>query len=132
MNTTETTNRFFTVADELDDGTVLPIAPGERLWKLYFLRPAAKSGGEHIEHRIYTKEQADGLLALASYTLRLMPSGVRVHSGLARAHAIPEDTLNQLIWNVVRESGIGPDELEVVDLTGLADFNAQLDFLYEQ
>ncbi len=131
MNTTETTSRFSTVADELDDGTVLPISPGERLWKLYFLRPTTTSD-ERIEHRIYTKEQADGLLALASYTLRLTRPGTQVRIGLARAHAIPEDTLNQLIWNVVRESGIGPDELEVVDLTELADFKTQLDFLYKQ
>lgn len=131
MNTAATQTRFFTVADELGDSSVLPIEPGERLWKLYFLRPAATSS-ERVEHRIYTKEQADGLLALASYTLRFPASGAPVRTSLARARAIPEDTLNHLIWNVVRESGIGPDELEVVDLTGLDDFDAQLHVLRER
>ena len=91
--------------------TFLRLEAGERLWKLYFLRPAW-GRDERVEHRIYTKLQVDGRIGLVSYNFRMPPGSRPVKSALAYARDIPEATLNQLIWNVVRQSQVGPDELE--------------------
>ena len=113
------------VFPDLVGGTLLRLKEGERLWKLYFLRPAW-GRDERIEHRIYTKLQADGRLGLVSYSFRMPPGQRPIKSNVAYARDIPEDTLNQIIWNVVRKSQIGPDELEVVDLSGQSSFEMQL------
>ena len=113
------------VLADLADGAILRLEPDERLWKLYFLRPA-QGRDQQIEHRIYTKLQADGQIGLVSYTLRALPGSQPVKTGLATARDILETTLNQLIWNVVRQSQIGPDELEIIDLSEFASFEAQM------
>jgi hypothetical protein len=116
------------VLAELAAGSVLRMAPDERLWKLYFLRPA--SGRDvRVEHRIYTKLQGDGRIGLVSYNVSVARGSPPARSNLAVVRDIPEATLNQLIWNVVRQSQIGPDELEVVDLTGFDSFAAQITHL---
>ncbi len=120
-----TNTRYAGVLPDLASGSVLPMEPGERLWKLYFLCPSS-GRDERIEHRIYTKLQSDGRIGLVSYTVSLAPGNQPARSSLAAVRDIPETTLNQLIWNVVRQSRIGPDELEVVDLTGFDSFEAQI------
>jgi hypothetical protein len=113
---------------DLVGGSLLQMAAGERLWKLYFLRPAW-GRDERVEHRIYTKEEAGGAITLVSYTFR-MPRGSRpIKQNLAIAREIAKDTLNQVIWNVVRSTQIGPDELEVIDLSRFATFEEQVHFL---
>lgn len=110
---------------DLVGGTLLRLEEGERLWKLYFLRPSW-GRDERIEHRIYTKLQADGKLGLVSYSFRMPPGQRPSKSDVAYARDIPEDTLNEIIWNVVRKSEIGPEELEVIDLSGHPSFEIQL------
>lgn len=110
---------------KLINGLQLRLQAGERLWKLYFLRPA-RGRDQRVEHHIYTKEQADGRITLVSYNLHCTDGGQPVISGLARAKDIPKEALNQVIWNVVRKSQIGPDELEVVDLSDLATVDEQV------
>lgn len=113
---------------DLVGNALFRLEPDERLWKLYFLRPARRRD-ERVEHRIYTKEQADGKIGLVSYNYR-MPSGQPpTKSGLASARDIPKDTLNQIIWKVVRETRLGPEELEIIDLTDFATFEEQLTHL---
>jgi hypothetical protein len=116
------------VFPDLVGGSILRLEAGERLWKLYFLRPAS-GRDERVEHRIYTKRQVDGQIGLVSYNFRMPPGSRPVKSALAYARDIPEATLNQLIWNVVRQSQIGPDELEIVDLTEFDSFEAQIEHL---
>ena len=113
------------VFPDLVGGSILRLEPGERLWKLYFLRPAW-GRDERVEHRIYTKLQSDGLIGLVSYNFKMPPGKRPIKTGLATARDIPEATLNQLIWNVVRQSQIGPDELEIVDLSEFDSFEAQI------
>jgi hypothetical protein len=116
------------VFPDLVGGSLLSLDADERLWKLYFLRPAW-GREERVEHRIFTKEQADGRITLVSYNFRMPPGERPVKSGLAVARDIPEETLNQVVWKVVRETGIGPEELEVIDLSGFATFEEQVRFL---
>jgi hypothetical protein len=120
--------RYPGVFPDLVGGSLLSLDADERLWKLYFLRPAW-GRDERVEHRIYTKVQADGRITLVSYNFRMPPGGRPVKSGLAVARDVPEDTLNQVVWNVVRQTGIGPEELEVIDLSRFATFEEQLRYL---
>lgn len=110
---------------DLSDGSLLQILQGERLWKLYFLRPA-QARRERVEHRIYTKEQVDGRIGLVSYSLRILIDSRPSRSQIAVAHDIPKDALNQLIWNVVRQCEIGPDELEIIDLSSFPTLAEQM------
>jgi hypothetical protein len=113
------------VFPDLVDGSLLRLEPNERLWKLYFLRPGW--GREaRVEHRIYTKEQADGRISLVSYNFSMPPGNRPTKSNAAFAKDIPKDTLNEIIWNVVRKSQIGPEELEVVDLSNVGTFEEQI------
>lgn len=111
--------------DDLAGDSLLHLQAGERLWKLYFLRPAW-GRDQHVEHRIYTKEQADGRITLLSYTLSMPDGSETVRGNMAVARDIPKDTLNQVIWNVVRQSQLSPEELEVIDLSVCATFADQL------
>ena len=116
------------VFPDLVDGSLLRLEAGERLWKLYFLRPAW-GRDDRVEHRIYTKEQRDGRIGLVSYNFRL-PRGSRpVKTNLTYAKDIPKDTLNQIIWNVVRQSKIGPEEFEIVDLSQFETFEEQVNHM---
>lgn len=127
---TSTTIQYPGLLADLAGDTLLKLKAGERLWKLYFLRPASDRD-EQVEHRIYTKEQVDGRIGLASYTFRPAPGGATPRTNLAYAKDIPEEALNQLIWNVVRQIKLRPEELEIIDLTEMADVAEQLDFLQE-
>ena len=119
------------VLNELAAGVVLRMEPDERLWKLYFLRPATGRAAR-VEHRIYTKLQINGRMGLVSYSVGgATQDGQPIRSNLAVVRDIPEDTLNQLIWKVVRQSQIGPDDLEVIDLTRFDSFEAQIEHLRE-
>ena len=116
------------VFPDLMDDSLLRLEAGERLWKLYFLRPAL-GRDDRVEHRIYTKEQRNGLIGLVSYNFRMPPDSRPAKSNLAYAKDIPKDTLNQIIWNVVRQSKIGPEEFEIVDLSKFETFEEQINHM---
>jgi hypothetical protein len=69
-------------------------------------------------------------IGLVSYTLRgaaWQPAGQPIRSNLAVVRVTSSrTTLNQLIWNVVRQSQIGPDELQIIDLSAFASVAAQM------
>jgi hypothetical protein len=130
MPTDTTYSPYHGLTADLTGATLLRLEAGERLWKLYFLRPAS-GPEERVEHRIYTKEQLDGHIGLVSYTLRMPPEGPPARANLAYAKDIPTDTLNHLIWNVVRQAKLGPEELEIIDLSGVAPLEEQLTYLRE-
>jgi hypothetical protein len=121
--------RFPSILADFADNSLLRLGAGERLWKLYILRPYA-GRGDPVEHRIFTKEQADGRIGLVSYNLRLPPDSAPIRSALAVAKDIPKDTLNLLIWNVARETKLSPEELDVIDLSRFSTLEEQLGRLY--
>lgn len=116
------------VFPDLVGSSLLRLEAGERLWKLYFLRPAW-GRDDRVEHRIYTKEQRDGRIGLVSYNFRMPEGSQPVKTNLAYAKDIPKDTLNQIIWNVVRQSKIGPEEFEIVDLSEFETFEEQVNHM---
>ena len=77
------------VVSELADGSLIRLVPGERLWKLYFLRSGR---GEHrgIEHRIFTKEQVDGAVTLVSFSVQRLEEEPG-RSSIAVSRDIPKD-----------------------------------------
>lgn len=125
----DTTRMLYpSVLSDLLTSSLLRLEAGERLWKLYFLRPAS-GRDDRVEHRIYTKEQRDGQIGLISYNFRLPPGSRPVKTNLAYAKDIPKDTLNQIIWNVVRQGNIGPEEFEIVDLSQFETFEEQVNHM---
>ncbi|MEA3335901.1 MAG: hypothetical protein U9R25_08305 [Chloroflexota bacterium] len=117
------------LADLLEDN-LLGLTRNDRLWKLYFLRPTSEMD-EPVEHRIYTKLQEDGKLGLVSYSIRMAGNQDPIRSQLAYSEGIPEDTLNNTIWNVVQQTGLGPDDLQIIDLGQYATLQEQIGALLE-
>lgn len=119
---------FASAAADLADGSLMRLAEGERLWKLFFLAPV-QGQDSGIEHRIFTKEQVDGAVTLISYSVHRAAAPDEARSDVAIARDIPKDTLNQLVWKVVKAAAISPEELEVVDLSPWPTFEEQLEHL---
>ena len=106
---------------ELD---LLPIAPDERLWKLYVFRPAA-GRATRLEHHIYTKRKADGRLALVTFAVHVPAGGRPARSGIARVPDLGVGDLDQIIAAIRRQ--VQAVECAELDLSGVESVEGQLE-----
>lgn len=110
---------------DLVEEDMLRLKPGERLWKLYCFRP--KEGrAAALEHRIYTKRKLDGRLALVTFARHAPEPGRVVRSGIARVADLSADILDRIIEAIRKETHLGQDEQEEVDLSMLASLDDQI------
>ena len=70
------------ILDDLNVHNLLSLGPGERLWKLYCFRTVGHATG--LRHRIYTKQKADGRLALVTFAVHNPPD--HTGEGSSRGH----------------------------------------------
>jgi hypothetical protein len=117
------------VIEDLGNGGLMPLGPGERLWKLYFIRPAS-GRATALEHRIYTKRKVDGSLALVSFAIHAPAEGSAARSGAARVPDLPAAALDRIVAAIRREASPG-DEYREVDLSGFSTLDEQLARLRE-
>lgn len=108
------------IIQDLVEQDLLELQPGERLWKLYCFRDSQHPTG--LRHRIYTKEKADGRLALLTFAVHNPSRGESdvhdapaVRSALARVPDLSPSDLDRLIGalRVQAES----DACEEIDLS---------------
>ena len=104
------------VLRDLGIGDLLPIAPDERLWKLYVFRPAA-GRKTRLEHHIYTKRKADGRLALVTFAVHVPAGGRPARSGIARVPDLAMSDLDRIIAAIRRQ--VQAVECDEVDLSGV-------------
>jgi hypothetical protein len=109
------------------DIALMRIEEDERFYKFFFFRP--KWGRpQSLEHRIFTKEKADGTLELVSYTYKVV-DGVVHKEGVIRAPSVLKDQLDGVIQNMIKRTNTSPAEFEEIDLSKFATLEEQLDYL---
>lgn len=132
------------VVVDLVEADLLGMQPGERLWKLYCFWEAGHPA--RLRHRIYSKQKADGRLALVTFAAHNParedddapppPSGtgakpsVTVRSALARVPDLSPGDLERLTAAVREQSATS--QCEEIDLTRFASLSDQLAWLHEQ
>lgn len=106
---------------------MLELQPGERLWQLFCFRGENQPGG--LRHRIYTKQKANGRLALITFAVHNPlqedgTPGTAVRSALAR---VPDLTLADLDRLIQAVRGRTPEErCESLDLSQYTSLNDQI------
>lgn len=114
----------------LSEGTLLRIGQGEKLYKLYFFRPAWGRQA-HFEHCVLTKQRTDGMLEMISYTCWVAPEGHLERSNILRVPEMPIQALERIITQILTQTHTSPGEFEEVDLTDFNTLGEQLDHLRE-
>ncbi|MCS7222119.1 MAG: hypothetical protein RML36_01300 [Anaerolineae bacterium] len=114
--------------DLLGRDALLRVGQGERLYKLYCFRPAW-GRRERVEHRVLTKQRADGTLELISYTRWIPPGGQPARSNVLRVPEMPIQALERIIAQILAQTRTDSDEFEEVDLTDFNTLDEQLDYL---
>jgi hypothetical protein len=106
---------------------LMNLEKGERFYKFFFFRPHA---GRHkqFEYRIFTKEKADGNLALVAYNFKI-ENGMPVKDHVTEAPEVPKDQLMGIVQGIKRRTHTMPDEFEEVDLSRFKTVEEQAEFL---
>jgi hypothetical protein len=112
------------------DPYIMKVGKGERLYKFYFFRPVA-GRDQHFEYRMLTKEKANGMLEMVSYSFKIV-DGLPVKRGIMRVPEVSKDQLEGVVQNMVRRTNTEPDEFEELDLSGFSTIDEQIEFLKKQ
>jgi hypothetical protein len=115
------------LADLSSSGPV-HLEPDERLWKVYIFRPST-GRATHLEHRIYSKLKPGGHLALVTFAAHRPNGGPPVRSGVARVLDLSREDLGHIIDSIRRQTNAAEDEYHEVDLSHLATWPDQLEYL---
>ncbi|MCD6289225.1 MAG: hypothetical protein J7M34_01885 [Anaerolineae bacterium] len=107
---------------------LLHLEEGERLYRLYFFRPAWGRSLQ-FEHRVLAKQRTDGKLSIISYTISVSSEGKIERSNILRVPEIPPETLEQIIDAILIQTNTSPEEFEEVDLTPFDTLEEQMERL---
>jgi hypothetical protein len=125
-NTARTTARSI-LQDVAVDGPV-QFAPGERFWRVYIFR-YTESGGALLEHRIYLKLKPDGNFWMVTFAVTRRAEEYLSRSGVAHVRDITLPAVAKIIDAITQQLGLGRDEYEEIDLSGMASLEEQLSYL---
>jgi hypothetical protein len=106
---------------------LMSLEKGERFYKFFFFRPRA-GRHKHFEYRIFTKEKADGNLALVAYNFKI-EDGLPIKDHVTEAPEVPKAELMGIVHGVMRRTNTLPDEFEEVDLSRFKTVDEQIEFL---
>ena len=112
--------------DLIGERALLPVAAGERLFKLYFFRVGS---GLPYEHRVLTKQRAEGVVEMISYALYLTPQGRVERSGVLRVPEMSPQDLERVIQQILAQAQVATGAYEEIDLSRFATFEEQLAYL---
>ncbi len=115
---------------ELADESILPLTPGERLWKLFVFRPAS-GHATRLEHHIYTKQKTNGHLAMVTFAVHSPVPGQRARSAVARVPDLQPEALDQIVHAIREQTRVRPEEYEEIDLSDQGDLTEQMAYLRE-
>jgi hypothetical protein len=104
------------------------LEPGERFFKFYILTDSAARAGQRVEHRIVSKEHADGSLEMVSYNAWIA-DGHSEKSGVIRVPSLSKALFEQLVERVRTKSGLPPDSFREIDLSKCDTVESQLRLL---
>lgn len=124
------------ILDDLIEQDLLELKPGERLWRLYCFKDNTHPTG--LRHRIYTKQKADGRLALVTFAVHnpavhnpqgraIEHESAAVRSAVARVPDLSPTDLDRLIAAMRAQAGSDAcQELDLSTQRALADQMAWL------
>lgn len=113
---------------EEERGEVLPLmrlGPGERFFKFYILTEPTTAPHQRIEHRILTKEHADGSLEMISYNAWIA-NGHSEKRDVIRVPSLSKDLLDRIVQRLRREGEVPPESFREIDLSKYATVGEQL------
>jgi len=113
---------------EEERGEVLPLmrlAPGERFFKFYILTEPGAPPNQRIEHRILTKEHADGSLEMISYNAWIA-NGHSEKRDVIRVPSLSKEMLDRIVQRLRQEGQVPPESFREIDLSRFPTVEEQL------
>lgn len=107
---------------------LMRLGPGERFYKFYILTEPAPEARQRVEHRILTKEHADGTLEMVSYNA-WFANGQSEKQDVIRVPTISKELLAQIVERVREQSGVPQEGFREIDLSQCPTIEEQLRFL---
>ncbi len=107
---------------------LMRLAEGERFFKFYILSEPGSTPQQRIEHRILTKEHADGTLEMVSYNAWIANGHSEKHD-VIRVPSLSKELLEQIVQRVRTESQVAPESFREIDLSRCETIDDQLRLL---
>ncbi len=104
---------------------LMHLGPGERFFKFYILTEPTTSPHQRIEHRILTKEHADGSLEMISYNAWIA-NGHSEKRDVIRVPSLSKDLLDRIVQRLRKEGEVPPESFREIDLSKYSTVEEQL------
>ncbi|MCL6432105.1 MAG: hypothetical protein K6V36_14810 [Anaerolineae bacterium] len=101
------------------------LAPGERFYKFYIVSEPGVPPGQRVEHRILSKEHADGSLEMISYNAWIA-NGHSEKSDVIRVPSLSKAQFDQLVARVRTKTDVPPEAIREIDLSRCGSVEEQL------
>jgi len=95
---------------------LMHLGPGERFFKFYILTEPGASPRQRIEHRILTKEHADGSLEMISYNA-WVANGHSEKRDVIRVPSLSKEMFDRIVQRLRREGEVPPESFREIDLS---------------
>jgi len=106
---------------------LMHLGPGERFYKFYILSEP-RQDSVRVEHRIITKEHADGSLEMVSYNAWLT-DGQSEKRDVIRVPSLSKALFEQIVERVRTQSAVPDEAFREIDLSRCQSVKDQLDVL---
>jgi hypothetical protein len=107
---------------------IMRLAPGERFYKFYILAEPTGRPDQRVEHRILSKEHADGSLEMVSYNAWLA-DGHSEKRDVIRVPSLSKDLFDEIVERVRAQSDVPPESFQEVDLSRCESVEEQVRLL---
>jgi len=104
---------------------LMRLAPGERFYKFYILTEATGRPDQRVEHRIISKEHADGSLEMVSYNAWFAGKHSEKRD-VIRVASLPKALFDQVVARVRAQSEASADSFREIDLSNCETVEDQL------
>lgn len=104
---------------------LMRLAPGERFYKFYILTEPAGRPKQRVEHRIISKEHADGSLEMVSYNAWFADEHSEKRD-VIRVPSLSKALFDQVVARVRDQSKVPPESFREIDLSRCGTVEDQL------
>lgn len=108
-----------------EDVLLMRLGPGERFYKFYIVSEPGVPPGQRVEHRILSKEHADGSLEMISYNAWIA-NGHSEKSDVIRVPSLSKAQFDQLVTRVRTKTDVPPEAIREIDLSRCGSVEEQL------
>lgn len=107
---------------------LMRLAPGERFFKFYILTEPTERPGQRVEHRILSKEHADGSLEMVTYNAWLADRHSEKRD-VIRVPSLSKELFGKLVERVRAQSALPPESFQEIDFSRCPSLEDQLRLL---